>query len=132
MTEKKCITVELPYESVALLKQLLPTPWSEDLKQMFRVGQFLEGAFNEAAPGEPKFKAVLPQDRSLTAEEQALVEEHNAFFKMWAAHTAIVEVPQKVFSDVQDCLRHYAKKRSLSPTKAVVALIKEFELGSEE
>jgi|SRR6056297_1194071 len=133
MTEIKCVTVTLTYEAVALLKQLLPTPWSDNPAQIYRVGQFLEGDFNGANPGEPKLKLHFPapNERSLSPAEEEAVQAHNERFKEWAALTATVSVPQKVFSDVQACIKHYVSKKAIAPKPAVVALLKEFELTQE-
>lgn len=127
----KTVVVNLTYEAIALLKQVLATHWSEDLAQMYRVGSFLEGCINDSNPGEPKLDLGITEDRPLTSAERQAVDDHNKAYKSWASTTTALSVPQKVFGDIQECMRHYAKKKAMAPKPAVMCIIAEFELVKE-
>lgn len=131
LRERKTVSVNLRYDAVTVLKRILPTPWSEDLAQMYRVGEFLEGDINETATDEPQLHIEGLDGKQPTAEQAEQIKQHNAAYEEWAKTTATLGIPAKTFSDIAACVKHFAKKKALSPTKAVLNIIKEFELNKE-
>jgi hypothetical protein len=124
----KSVTVTLTYGAIDLLKQVLPTAWSEDWGQMVRVAGLLENeldmALDEPSPKPPKVDRNDP-------DAPAAIEAHNERYAKWEVKTSTFDIPVKAYDDIKACLEVFKGKKAFVPTKHIVCLAHEFELVKE-